>query len=993
MLINLKKINVYSVPLILFILVVSLTWTEILTNDYFLSAVLLASFLGVILIFQISSLEISYPYKNNTGVILNELNFPYITFSYLIISLLLNTVLSVFIINYFSLILNSIYTVFFGKSLPNIIFYILSIILVLVVFRNKKLIVINPITFVVMVLMIIIDYYFISNRFGVIINETSEIFTKLQLNEFNIFKTAFIILSLFILSFEIVLSGQKKISKALFSKSVIFIILIIALVFLRNPYVYINEIVFSRSIKSSLIKRLIYISILSYLFLNLSGYFFSRIYSTYTDLKKMNFCSVKTGTVLFYFTIAIIIFIPFIFNRNEYFIYNKNQYLLYSIIILLFLKTGLIGITSLLIKFRDKSIFQLPFFPLVPFLTIIITLFVLSVLESLKVPIILFLLLYLIYFLFIKKYYIKNKYVETSDEKAVVSEKIKSNYKLLIPVANPDSIEHLLKLGSMICDKKNGEIILLQVNNSSFVQKENFDDIEINDNRSRLKNISLKRPYIPFKTLTRKSVQPVEAILQAIKDEQIDLVILGWSSNEKKLSSILKIILETAVCDVLISRKGSERFEDYKELILPWSEKETPEWDEIARILSEYLNIPLKYLSVFEKGKKDTDYISGKILEKVKNNSIVIIGNRTKSLFDNLSPGTISLSLAENIQNNIFLIRPFPGIINYYVIRLVAYIDSILPDVRQEEKIDFYKNLTTGARPSIDYYMMVLLSSIIATLGLILNSGAVIIGAMLVAPLMTPIISSSFGIAAGEFAVLKNSLSTLVKGFLMALFVSIFIATIFQGDTLSNEILARTSPTVIDLIVAMASGLAGAYALANSKVSASLPGVAIAAALMPPICAAGICITMGMPLAAGGAILLFASNLVGISFSSGVLLLFMGLQPKDEVKYSKTKVTVITGFILFVSVAALLFSIGRFSISENIRIQNIKEKASYEIEEAGYSVKKIEVYKEDNYYVVNTKVAGEFIPEKDIILDWQNKLETSTGKIVIYEIDFIIRIY
>ena len=121
-----------------------------------------------------------------------------------------------------------------------------------------------------------------------------------------------------------------------------------------------------------------------------------------------------------------------------------------------------------------------------------------------------------------------------------------------------------------------------------------------------------------------------------------------------------------------------------------------------------------------------------------------------KGLFETLSMGNISIKLAAKTDNTILLSRPFPGLITHYIGQLTVALDNILPNIKEDEKQSFYKRLLSGSRPGIDYYIMVLLSSVIATLGLLLNSPAVIIGAMLVAPLMTPIISTAMGIAIGE---------------------------------------------------------------------------------------------------------------------------------------------------------------------------------------------------------------------------------------------------
>jgi uncharacterized hydrophobic protein (TIGR00271 family) len=160
--------------------------------------------------------------------------------------------------------------------------------------------------------------------------------------------------------------------------------------------------------------------------------------------------------------------------------------------------------------------------------------------------------------------------------------------------------------------------------------------------------------------------------------------------------------------------------------------------------------------------------------------------------------------------------------------------------ISQERRGEVRVLLRNASLPGFDFFLLVFLSCVIATSGLLMNSPATIIGAMLVAPLMSPIIGLGLGSITGDSYLMRNATSALTRGAILATLISFALTWInrylpfivLQVD-LPAEVIARTHPSPIDLTVALAGGLAAAYALAQPHLSAALPGVAIATALMP----------------------------------------------------------------------------------------------------------------------------------------------------------------
>lgn len=217
---------------------------------------------------------------------------------------------------------------------------------------------------------------------------------------------------------------------------------------------------------------------------------------------------------------------------------------------------------------------------------------------------------------------------------------------------------------------------------------------------------------------------------------------------------------------------------------------------------------------------------------------------------------------------------------------------KIVPPVSQKRRGEVQVRLRDDSHPDFDYFLLVLLSSVIATLGLLIDSPATIIGAMLVAPLMSPIIGLGMGSIRGDDRLLRDAVSALVRGGALAVFIASIltlgnIAMPFidlRATALPSEVMARTQPSPIDLGIALAGGLAAAFALAMPNISAALPGVAIATALMPPLCTIGIGLAVGRMDVAGGALLLFITNAVTIAFASMLVFFALGFNPRPVEK-------------------------------------------------------------------------------------------------------------
>lgn len=176
----------------------------------------------------------------------------------------------------------------------------------------------------------------------------------------------------------------------------------------------------------------------------------------------------------------------------------------------------------------------------------------------------------------------------------------------------------------------------------------------------------------------------------------------------------------------------------------------------------------------------------------------------------------------------------------------------------------------------INYLVLIVGSCAIATFGLLSNSAAVIIGAMIVAPLMLPIRGLAFAALAGNVVLFRKSVTAIAAGTLIAIVLACSLGFLVRFPEFGNEVTARSEPTLLDLGIAIAAGGISGYAKVEPKISSSLAGTAIAVALMPPVCVIGLGLSQADWSLSLGATLLYLTNLLGITLSCMLVFLITG---------------------------------------------------------------------------------------------------------------------
>jgi uncharacterized membrane protein/nucleotide-binding universal stress UspA family protein len=404
---------------------------------------------------------------------------------------------------------------------------------------------------------------------------------------------------------------------------------------------------------------------------------------------------------------------------------------------------------------------------------------------------------------------------------------------------------------------------------------------------------------VPLSVLVRAGDDPAAEILALVRQDSPDLLLLGWRGEPGRgrylVGRNLDALVQSAPCDVAVVRTSPDKPSlraEIKRILVPAAGGPNaalaidlalslaPEAEvtalNIAREVTgpEGLSLANERLAEILASWADEPRVQGKLVQSAtvvrgilneagKGYDLVLVGASHESYLDRVLFGNIPQAVAAHSSAPTAVVkhRTRRMAMGSWLRRAGWRLFDMLPTLETREQTDVYKAIREGAEPKIDFFVMIALSSAIATFGLMQNSPAV----------------------------------------LLAIGVALLFALIVPAIQPQSEILARTAPTLLDLGVALASGAAGGYALCRKEVSAALPGVAIAAALVPPLATVGIGLALwirSLPEGAhiaGGAMLLFTTNLVAIAAAGALVFLWLGFRPIPGVQ---TRARVFQGGVL-----------------------------------------------------------------------------------------------
>lgn len=228
--------------------------------------------------------------------------------------------------------------------------------------------------------------------------------------------------------------------------------------------------------------------------------------------------------------------------------------------------------------------------------------------------------------------------------------------------------------------------------------------------------------------------------------------------------------------------------------------------------------------------------------------------------------------------------------------KLIKIFHTNRVEITQLEQLQ--TELLEESAPSFTYLILTVASCTIATFGLITNSAAVIIGAMVIAPLMLPIRGLAYGALTGNVLLFRRGLIAIILGTLLSIGLAYSLESVVGISTFDTEVLSRSKPTLLDLGIAVTAGSIGGYAKVKPKISGSLVGTAIAVALMPPICVIGLGLAQRNWSLSQGATILYLTNLLGITLACMLTFLIMGYSPIKQAGIALFWTLLLTGILL-----------------------------------------------------------------------------------------------
>lgn len=244
---------------------------------------------------------------------------------------------------------------------------------------------------------------------------------------------------------------------------------------------------------------------------------------------------------------------------------------------------------------------------------------------------------------------------------------------------------------------------------------------------------------------------------------------------------------------------------------------------------------------------------------------------------------------------------------------------------------DVIREVATGVDRSWVYYLMLLLAALIALFGLLTNSVAVVIGAMLISPLMGPIISSGLALTIGDLPLARRAFRTIAVSVVLTVLVCALITVVSPLKEPTSEILARVRPNIYDLFIAMLSGVVGAVALCTKRnYLITATGVAVATAVIPPLSVAGYGLGTGQIMLGLGGFLLFFTNFVAIVLTSDLVFFIMGFRTShvETIQYSQRKrLMIIAGLLSLISIPLVhTLVVDVTNVKEKKRIERVLKK-------------------------------------------------------------------
>lgn len=488
-------------------------------------------------------------------------------------------------------------------------------------------------------------------------------------------------------------------------------------------------------------------------------------------------------------------------------------------------------------------------------------------------------------------------FIKRSAPQKPISER--EDYLVLVAVRDKKDIQALLSLACDLAQGYNGSVRMVTV--SAADEPEPW-----------LEELPDEKQAVPIEKILLHGRKADELLLQEIEKANADALILGWSGEANRgkytLGDTLDPVIQKATCDVLVLRQNYP--ENLQRVLIPTSggpnaaravemfHKMLPETEIVLLYvvprhlgpaeelvghehLLKITNTLPQNVNITPKVTTAENPIAGILKEAAQGYDLLAIGAGAEGIIDRFLFGDLPQAVLQRspIPTMVVLKRNLTNLRNLrrqFWLRLF----SLIPQADVQAQAKAYRSIQRGIRNNTDYSLTIALAAIFATLGLLLDSPEVIVGAMMVAPLMAAILGLGLNIVLGELRNFWRALAMTFRGVVIAILTGLIVGFLVPGAQITHEIRAFSQPSLLDLGIALTAGVTAAYAISRKNVSESFAGVAVAAALTPPLANAGLLLSMSRFHLAWSAFLLFLTNLIAIIAAGALIFLWLGFRPQ-----------------------------------------------------------------------------------------------------------------
>ncbi|MBZ0292569.1 MAG: TIGR00341 family protein [Anaerolineae bacterium] len=554
----------------------------------------------------------------------------------------------------------------------------------------------------------------------------------------------------------------------------------------------------------------------------------------------------------------------------------------------------------------------------------------------------------------------------------------------IIPVANPDSAPPLLQIAETMGVEPGGHIVLLYV----VTDDHEVNELKIAAFRTTVEEAGKKDHRFTFEVITHHAVTVVDGIIEIAYRYRAEKILLGLSYSirgQVELGQVVETVAERAPCDVVVYRNPIQS--NVERIVVPVGGSiasrvilqlgirlaqgsglpvealhvysNGPEWEARSHVESLLADIPgheLVTVNVIHGVK-----VADSVLSWSNENDMMVVGFSERSLLEKWLYGDTAQRILDRAMGPVLVVSRAidDAEIQALARRRLSWLRPLLTQTEQEHIIWHSKDTVL---PTLDYFVLLIVAALLASLGLLLNSSAVVIGAMLVAPLMSPIIALGVGLCTARLNLMRKAFVTIGLSVLMVLAVGMIVGILIPPTSASKEMLARAYPSLLDAGVALGSGFIGAYATARKDIPAALAGVAIAAALVPPICTVGLSIVIGEPRLALGAALLFITNMVCITVIGAVVFFWMGMRPTRLENHQRRR----RYSVLLAGLLAVVLLVGALlNFSQHPSVEKISESRLQAVFDPAELIG-LQITKQDPLMVVATVRTSSELPSESV---------------------------